>query len=190
MKIFFQKIQSTPKLKKKYYDFKEKYNSEKIKLEEKIIVKFEEYQTKLKEIIDKTKNELLFTSKDKKKSFIFSDLIFLGFGIILSVPLGAICLASLPFFGLGLLFNKIFKKDILTQKKIENYKYSLYDSWKFTIYDIMRRYENLKKNAINEIKKIYKSSNINIEPIKQKKAKFNKIYKKFQKLIGEEKKDQ
>ena len=54
----------------------------------------------------------------------------------------------------------------------------------------MGRYENLKKNAINEIKKIYKSSNINIEPIKQKKAKFNKIYKKFQKLIGEEKKDQ
>ena len=184
--IFSEDINSS-KMKKKYNAFKEKYNTEKKKLEEKIFCKLEAFQTKLEEIVDKTKNEFLFTFEDKNQSFSFSELIT-NIGLaILGVPVGAICLASLPFYGLGLLFTKIFKKDPLNQKKIENYKYSLYDSWKFSIYNIIRRYEYIKENSIKKIKIIYKSSTINIEPIKQKKEKFNKIYAKFKKLIEEEK---
>ena len=179
----FSENKTPAEIKKKYYAFKEKFKTEKDNLEIKIYEKLDDYQIKLKEIVDKNRKELLFTSEDKEKSFSLSDLIEIGFCIILSVPFGAICLASLPFFGIGLLVNKIFKRDALTQKKIENFKYSLYDSWKFSIYNIMLRYENIKEKSINEIKKIYKSSNINIEPIKQKKEKYNKIYEKFQKLI-------
>ena len=183
----FERIYSEDKdpneIKKNYYLFKDKYNIEKFKLEENIQNRFESYQKKLKEIVDKAKNELLFTSEDKAQNFSFSELIA-GIGlIILSVPFGALALASLPFYGIGLLFNKIFKKDLLIKKKIENYKYSLYDSWKYTIFNVKRRYDNIKEKSINEIKIIYKSSNINIEPIKQKKEKYNKIYEKFKKLI-------
>ena len=171
-------------IKKSYYYFKDQYNTKKIELELDVKQKFESYQAKLKLIIDKVKNELLFISPNQEKIFSFSDLIT-GLGlIILSVPVGALCLASLPFYGLGLLFSKVFsKKDTLILKKLENYKFSLYDSWKFTIFNVKRRYENLRDSSINEIKIIFKSSNINIEPIKQKKEKYNIIYEKFKNLI-------
>ena len=173
-------------IKKSYYYFKDKYNTQKIELELHIQQKFESFQKDLKVIIEKVKNELLFISPNEEKIFSFSDLIA-GLGlIILSVPFGAICLASLPFYGLGLLFSKVFsKKDTLIQKKIENYKFSLYDSWKFTIFNVKRRYENLRESSINEIKIIFKSSNINIEPLKQKKEKYNIIYEKFKNLLVE-----
>ena len=181
----YSENKSLDDIKKSYYYFKDKYNTQKLELELHIQQKFESFQKDLKVIIEKFKNELLFISQKEEKIFSFSDLIASLGLIILSVPFGAIALASLPFYGLGLLFSKVFKKDSFIQKKIENYKFSLYDSWKFTIFNVKRKYENVKEKSINEIKIIFKSSNINIEPILKKKEKYDKIYEKFKKLIEE-----
>ena len=190
----FSEEEDSAEIKKKYHDFKKKYDKEIKRFEKNIYNKFNDYRIKLEEIVDKTKNELLFIP-DKKKSFSLSNLIGVGLailgvpvGIALAVPAGSIFglgLICFSFYGLGKLIGKLFKKDLLIQKKIEKYKYSLYDSWKYNIYNINRRYEYLKKSCIKEIKILYNSSNINIEPIKEKKEKFNKIYEKFKELIEE-----